>query len=109
MHVGNAGSGFNVKTHADMWKRLKKIESRTNPFGAGVKIEASRGVHFVKPELVAEIKFSEWTHEGQSGRVKMRAPIFQGLRIDKKPRECVFEREEVAAKARREAEAGKAA
>jgi ATP-dependent DNA ligase len=45
----------------------------------------------VKPELVAEIKFSEWTHEGERGGIKMRAPIYQGLRLDKKPRECVFE------------------
>ena len=41
--------------------------------------------------MVAEIKFSEWTHEGQSGDIKMRAPIYQGLRMDKKPKECVFE------------------
>ena len=40
---------------------------------------------------MAEIKFSEWTHEGEHGGVKMRAPIYQGLRFDKKPRECVFE------------------
>ena len=42
-------------------------------------------MHYVKPELVAEIKFTEWTHEGQSGGVKMRAPVFQGLRFDKTP------------------------
>ncbi len=109
VHVGNAGSGFNERTHADMWKRLKKLESNTNPFGAGVKVESSRRVHFVKPELVAEIKFSEWTHEGQSGQIKMRAPIFQGLRFDKKPQECVFERPESAQKAQRKAESGEAA
>ena len=109
VHVGNAGSGFNDKTHADMWRRLHKLDTTTNPFGAGVKVEASRRVHFVKPELVAEIKFSEWTHEGQSGRVKMRAPIFQGLRKDKKPRECLFERPEKARKAQQKAESGEAA
>ena len=109
VHVGNAGSGFNERTHADMWKRLKKLESNMNPFGAGVKVESSRRVHFVKPELVAEIKFSEWTHEGQSGQIKMRAPIFQGLRNDKKPRECVFERPEAARRAQQKAESGEAA
>jgi len=46
------------------------------------------GLHYVKPELVAEIKFTEWTHEGQKGGLKMRAPVFQGLRFDKKPEEC---------------------
>ena len=109
VHVGNAGSGFNEKTHADMWKRLKRLQSTSNPFGAGVKIEASRPAHFVKPELVAEIKFNEWTHEGQSGQIKMRAPIFQGLRFDKKPRECVFERAVPARQAAEEAESGEAA
>jgi bifunctional non-homologous end joining protein LigD len=109
VHVGNAGSGFSEATHADMWKRLHRMETATNPFGAGVKVESSRRVHFVKPELVAEIKFSEWTHEGQSGQVKMRAPIFQGLRVDKKPRECVFEREEKARTAASKAEHGEAA
>ena len=49
-------------------------------------------MHYVKPELVAEIKFTEWTHEGESGGVKMRAPVFQGLRFDKSPEECKFER-----------------
>ena len=107
VHAGNAGSGFNEKTHADMWKRLKELATEVNPFG--VKIESTRRPHWVKPELVAEIKFSEWTHEGQSGQVKMRAPIFQGLRFDKKPRECVFEKPESARRAQQKAESGEAA
>lgn len=89
VHVGNAGSGFTEATHAAMWKRLHAIETDKNPFAG--KVESTRKPHWVKPELVAEIKFSEWTHEGESGGIKMRAPIFQGLRFDKKPRECVFE------------------
>jgi bifunctional non-homologous end joining protein LigD len=89
VHVGNAGSGFTEASHAAMWKKLHALETNKNPFG--VKIESTRRPHWVRPELVAEIKFSEWTHEGESGGVKMRAPIYQGLRFDKKPRECVFE------------------
>jgi bifunctional non-homologous end joining protein LigD len=88
--VGQAGSGFNEQTHADMWKRLQPLETNRNPFFG--KVESDRRVHYVKPELVAEIKFTEWTHEGQSGAVKMRAPVFQGLRVDKDPSECRFER-----------------
>ena len=107
VHVGQAGSGFNEKTGADMWKRLQRRETSKSPFAN--KVEASRRVHYVKPELVAQIKFTEWTHEGQSGAIKMRAPVFQGLRTDKKPRECVFDfpkstRSEVA-----KAESGEAA
>jgi bifunctional non-homologous end joining protein LigD len=87
--VGQAGSGFTHKTHAEMWNRLRKLETDSSPFAR--KPEASRGVHYVRPELVAEIKFVEWTHEGQKGGLKMRAPVFQGLRFDKKPTECRFE------------------
>jgi bifunctional non-homologous end joining protein LigD len=89
VHVGNAGSGFTEKTHAALWEKLNALKTDKNPFGE--KIESTRKPHWTKPELVAEIKFSEWTHEGERGGIKMRAPIFQGLRRDKKPRECVFE------------------
>ena len=88
--VGQAGSGFTEQTHADMWQRLKPLETTHNPFFG--KIESDRRVHYLKPELVAEIKFTEWTHEGQSGAVKMRAPVFEGLRLDKKASQCRFER-----------------
>jgi bifunctional non-homologous end joining protein LigD len=88
--VGQAGSGFTHKTNAEMWKRLKKLETDKSPFAA--KPDSTRGLHYVKPELVAEIKFTEWTHEGLKGGLKMRAPVFIGLRMDKSPRECVFER-----------------
>ncbi len=90
IHVGHAGSGFTVQSHAELWKRLHALETKRSPFFG--KVESTRPVHFVKPELVAEIKFTEWTHEGQSGGIKMRAPVFQGLRFDKKPEECKFER-----------------
>jgi bifunctional non-homologous end joining protein LigD len=67
---------------------LKKIEIKTSPFGGPV--DAKR-VHWVKPERVAEVKFSEWTHETSEGGLKLRAPVFMGLREDKNPEECTFE------------------
>jgi bifunctional non-homologous end joining protein LigD len=90
LHVGQAGSGFTEKTHEDMWRLLQKLKTDKNPFAN--KVESTRGTHWVKPELVAEIKFTEWTHETADGGLKMRAPVYQGLRPDKPPRECVFER-----------------
>jgi bifunctional non-homologous end joining protein LigD len=87
--VGQAGSGFTEQTHAQMWERLHKLETDRSPFFG--KVESDRLVHYLEPDLVAEIKFTEWTHEDQSGAVKMRAPVFQGLRFDKKPSECRFE------------------
>ncbi len=89
IHVGHAGSGFTEQSHAEMWRRLDKLKVTRSPFFG--KVESTRPVHYVRPELVAEIKFTEWTHEGESGTVKMRAPVFQGLRFDKKPLECRFE------------------
>jgi bifunctional non-homologous end joining protein LigD len=89
--VGQAGSGFTEATHQDMWERLNKLETSRSPFHG--KVDSPRGLHWVRPEMVAEIRFTEWTHEGQSGAVKMRAPVYLGLREDKSPRECVFERQ----------------
>lgn len=90
VHIGQAGTGFNDRNQKELWKLLKPLETPTNPFGQ--RVEASRRVHYVRPELVAQIKFTEWTHEGNSGQVKMRAPVFLGLRADKSPKECRFER-----------------
>ena len=104
--VGQAGSGFTSQTHEQMWKRLHALDSNHSPFVG--KVESDRRVHFVKPELVAEIKFTEWTHEGESGAIKMRAPVFQGLRLDKKPAECNFEFAASAEKEVKKAESGKA-
>ncbi len=86
MHVGQAGTGFTRKTEAEIWKLLKERETKVNPFAN--KVESLREVHFVRPELVAQIKFTEWTHEGLKGGVKMRAPVFEGLRVDKSAEEC---------------------
>jgi bifunctional non-homologous end joining protein LigD len=105
--VGQAGSGFNQKSHEALWKRLQKLDSAHSPFA--YKPDSSRKMHYVRPELVAEIKFTEWTHESEGGGVKMRAPVFQGLRFDKSPRECVFEKEKSAKAEAKKAEEGEAA
>jgi bifunctional non-homologous end joining protein LigD len=86
IHVGQAGTGFDQATLKQVWQALKKLETKRSPFPYGV--EALREVHWVKPELVAEIKFSEWTHESAEGGMKLRAPVFIGLREDKDPTEC---------------------
>ena len=89
IHVGQAGSGFDQATLKQVWQALHKLETKRDPFPGGV--DALRKVHWVKPELVAEIKFSEWTHESAEGGMKLRAPVFLGLREDKDPKECVFQ------------------
>jgi len=104
--IGQAGSGFTQESHAEMWEKLNRLETKQNPFYG--KIDSPRSVHFVKPQLVAEIKFTEWTHETGEGGVKMRAPVFEGLRTDKDPRECRFEVKKSAREEVRKAEIGEA-
>jgi bifunctional non-homologous end joining protein LigD len=90
IHVGQAGSGFNQKSLGEISKVLEKLETKKNPFFGDV--EALRKVSFVKPELVAEIEFAEWTGgTSPGGGPKLRAPVFLGLRDDKDPRDCVLE------------------
>jgi len=89
IHVGQAGSGFDQKTLAEVWQKLKPLATNKNPFHG--KVEALRDVHWVKPKLVAEIKFSDWTHETGEGGMKLRAPVFLRLREDRKAEECAME------------------
>ncbi|HWY54756.1 MAG TPA: non-homologous end-joining DNA ligase [Terriglobales bacterium] len=87
IHVGQAGTGFNQAMLKEIWQLLKELETDRSPFYGPVD---AAHVHWVKPELVAEIKFTEWTHETAEGGMKLRAPVFLGLREDKDPKECTF-------------------
>ena len=90
IHVGQAGSGFNQKSLGEISKVLEKLEIKKNPFFGDV--DALRKVSFVKPDLVAEIEFAEWTGGTTAGSgPKLRAPVFLGLRDHKDPRDCVLE------------------
>lgn len=91
IHVGQAGSGFDQQTLARIWKLLKNLDTNTSPFHGPV--DALRKTHWVKPELVAQIEYSEWTHMTSEGGPKLRAPVFLGLRNDKSPKECRFDQE----------------
>lgn len=88
IHVGQAGTGFDAAGLKAMWQRLRRLDSDKNPFHG--KVDAGRRPHWVKPELVAEIKFTEWTHETSDGGLKLRAPVFLGLRSDKSAAECLL-------------------
>ncbi len=87
IHVGQAGTGFNQAMLKEIWQVLKELETNRSPFHGPVD---AAHVHWVKPERVAEIKFTEWTHETADGGMKLRAPVFLGLREDKDPKECTF-------------------
>ena len=89
VHVGQVGTGFNDKTLADVFARLKPLITNKSPFGKTAKM--LRQVTWVKPELVCEVKYLEFTPDGQ-----LRAPVFLGLRFDKEPQTTVRERPEIA-------------
>jgi len=90
IHVGQVGSGFDQKLLDEIWNELKKLETKKNPFFG--EVEALRKTFWVKPQLVAEVEFAEWTGGTNDGSgPKLRAPVFLGLRNDKDPKECVLE------------------
>ena len=87
IHVGNAGTGFDHALLKKLFEVLRGIESRTSPFTGPTE---PKKAHWVKPVRVAEVKFSEWTHETDEGGLKLRAPVFMSLREDKNPEDCTF-------------------
>jgi bifunctional non-homologous end joining protein LigD len=89
IHVGQVGSGFDHKLLSSIWNQLKKLETKQNPFFG--EVEALRKTYWVKPELVAQIEYTEFTHGTSDGTgPKLRAPVFLGLRDDKDPKECTM-------------------
>jgi bifunctional non-homologous end joining protein LigD len=81
-HAGQVGTGFNEKSLKEIYGKIEPLITKKSPFSGTVK--ALRDVTWIKPELVAEIKYLEFTPDGL-----LRAPVFVALRSDKDPKECV--------------------
>ena len=90
----HVGSGFDDRSLASVRAQLEKVAATTSPFAA--KVPEARGAHWVKPKLVAEVTFSEWTGGGH-----LRHPVFHALRSDKPAKAIVREDPVAAARARR--------
>ena len=84
-YAGKVGTGFDSGSLASLSKELSALEVRSSRFGEEVK--AGNGVHWVRPELVAQVSFAQWTRDG-----RLRHPRFLGMRRDKNAREVVRER-----------------
>src|SRR5262249_54559502 len=78
VYVGHSGTGFNEKELARVMTLLKPLEIKECPFRSFPK--TNERPHWVRPELVAQVRFTEWTADN-----KLRHPVYLGLRDDKKP------------------------
>jgi bifunctional non-homologous end joining protein LigD len=86
-YSGRVGTGFDNAMLDSLRPMLDKLVVKTTPFANPPRGHAAKGVHWVRPILVAEVAFTEWTHDGT-----LRHPSFQGLREDKKASEVMRER-----------------
>ncbi len=86
VHAGQVGTGFNEKSLKEIYDKLEPLITKKSPFSGTVK--ALRDVTWVRPELVAEIKYLEFTPDRL-----LRAPVFVALRTDKDPKEAQGDQE----------------
>jgi len=86
VYAGKVGTGFDNETLRSLHARLAALEQDRTPFGRRAAAAHQRGVHWVKPDLVGQVGFTEWTDDGE-----LRHPRFQGMRDDKSAREVVRE------------------
>lgn len=84
IYVGHTGAGFARPELSDMYERLKPLKRKTSPFEVAPK--TNEKAHWVRPHVVVEVKFSEWTADR-----RLRQPIFVGLRDDKDARDVGIE------------------
>jgi bifunctional non-homologous end joining protein LigD len=86
VYDGKVGTGFDDQTLMNLHGKLEKIERKTAPYDQGDPEE--KEVHFVSPEMVCEVGFTEWTKDN-----RLRHPRFRGLRRDKSPQDVHKEQE----------------
>ena len=89
-YAGKVGTGFDTAMLNDLYARMTAIETDVAPFAsadAARRDVAGNAVHWVRPELVAQIAFSEWTADG-----RLRHPRFEALRDDKAAHDVVREK-----------------
>ena len=96
--VGNVGTGFDEREIERLLGRLRPLERPDSPLAEVPKMPRVRkgDVVWVEPELVAEVRFAEWTHDGH-----LRAPVYLGLREDKAAEEVRRERAPIGTEIRR--------
>ena len=97
LFAGRVGTGFSEKVLANLYSKFQKLKAPSCPFvnlpektkgrwGLGITPAVMKRCRWVKPVMVAQVKFTEWTNDGQ-----LRQPVFLGLRTDKQPTKVVRE------------------
>jgi bifunctional non-homologous end joining protein LigD len=89
VYAGHVGTGFDAKRLTDLMARMGPLERKTPPFS--VRPKTNTPAHWIRPSLVCEITFAEWTREGI-----LRQPVFIALRSDKQAATVMREREQHA-------------
>jgi DNA ligase D-like protein (predicted ligase)/DNA ligase D-like protein (predicted polymerase)/DNA ligase D-like protein (predicted 3'-phosphoesterase) len=84
--AGRVGTGFTERDLANLKKTLAPLRTDESPFAARLSTQDAKGVTFVKPTLVGEVRYSEWTSDN-----RLRQPSWRGLRPDKEPGKVVRE------------------
>jgi len=84
--AGRVGTGFTEKELAKLKDMLKPLHTDESPFNTRLPTQDAKGVTFVRPELVGEVRYSERTSDG-----RLRQPSWRGLRPDKDPSEVKWE------------------
>lgn len=87
--AGRAGTGFSARAASELEEKFSGLRRETSPFKNPPKEKAGERIFWLEPELVAEIKFTEWTKENL-----LRQASFKGLRTDKNPKDVRLERKE---------------
>jgi bifunctional non-homologous end joining protein LigD len=85
VYVGKVGTGFSSRAAVELRGRLDALATAASPFAT--RIPGAARTHWVRPELVGEVEFTEWTPDG-----RLRHPAWKGMREDKAAREIVRER-----------------
>jgi bifunctional non-homologous end joining protein LigD len=86
IYVGKVGTGFSGVDRDEMLTTLKPLASKKSPFNKKLSPVETSLAHFVKPTLVGEVQFAEWTKDGH-----LRQPAWRGFRPDKDPKEVIRE------------------
>ena len=85
-YVGHVGTGFTERILVDLLARLRALERASSPFTSEIPARDAKDAHWVRPTLVGEVAYGEWTPDG-----RLRHPAWRGLRPDKDPGSVVRE------------------